>query len=137
MLDNIFTIITTVISSGTLLTLLFYRPRVRVEAAKATGAELDNKIKHTDWLEARLRERDEKVDAQYKEFRAEQNAHLETIRELHAAELTIKDLEYDKCKRDMCPLRLPPRKDEEGLFPAGGSFPKNPNETEKENEPRT
>ena len=63
-------------------------------------------------MEARIGERDKKVDIIYKELRDEQKAHLETLQKLHEKELECKDLEYDKCYRPMCRKRIPQRDNE-------------------------
>ena len=63
-------------------------------------------------MEARIGERDKKVDLIYKELRDEQKAHLETLQRLHEKELECKDLEYDKCYRPMCRKRIPQRDNE-------------------------
>ena len=110
--DNIISVISLLVSSGAIGGLIFLKSKRRKAAAEAGEAELNNEMKRTDWLEARIKERDDKVNSLYKELREEQRAHLETIRGKHQIELVCKDLEYDKCKRDMCPHRIPPRKDE-------------------------
>lgn len=114
MTEQIYNLLALVITNGILGTLLF-KSRRRKENAEADEAELDNDIKRTDWMEARIGERDKKVDIIYKELRDEQKAHLETLQKLHERELECKDLEYDKCYRPMCRKRIPQR-DNEKLF---------------------
>lgn len=111
MTEQIYNLLALVITNGILGTLLF-KSRRRKENAEADEAELDNDIKRTNWMEARIGERDKKVDIIYKELRDEQKAHLETLQKLHEKELECKDLEYDKCYRPMCLKRIPQRGDE-------------------------
>lgn len=114
MTEQIYNLLALVITNGILGTLLF-KSRRRKENAEADEAELNNDIKRTNWMEARIGERDKKVDIIYKELRDEQKAHLETLQKLHEKELECKDLEYDKCYRPMCRKRIPQR-DNEKLF---------------------
>lgn len=111
MTEQIYNLLALVITNGILGTLLF-KSRRRKENAEADEAELDNDIKRTDWMEARIGERDKKVDLIYKELREEQKAHLDTLQRLHEKELECKDLEYDKCYRPMCRKRIPQRDNE-------------------------
>lgn len=114
MTEPIYNLLALVITNGILGTLLF-KSRRRKENAEADEAELNNDIKRTNWMEARIGERDKKVDLIYKELRDEQKAHLETLQKLHEKELECKDLEYDKCYRPMCRKRIPQR-DNENFF---------------------
>lgn len=114
MTEPIYNLLALVITNGILGTLLF-KSRRRKENAEADEAELNNDIKRTNWMEARIGERDKKVDIIYKELRDEQKAHLETLQKLHEKELECKDLEYDKCYRPMCRKRIPQR-DNENFF---------------------
>lgn len=111
MTEQIYNLLALVITNGILGTLLF-KSRRRKENAEADEAELDNDIKRTNWMEARIGERDKKVDIIYKELRDEQKAHLDTLQKLHEKELECKDLEYDKCYRPMCRKRIPQRDNE-------------------------
>lgn len=111
MTEPIYNLLALVITNGILGTLLF-KSRRRKENAEADEAELNNDIKRTNWMEARIGERDKKVDIIYKELRDEQKAHLETLQKLHEKELECKDLEYDKCYRPMCRKRIPQRDNE-------------------------
>lgn len=111
MTEQIYNLLALVITNGILGTLLF-KSRRRKENAEADEAELDNDIKRTNWMEARIGERDKKVDIIYKGLRDEQKAHLDTLQKLHEKELECKDLEYDKCYRPMCLKRIPQRGDE-------------------------
>lgn len=111
MTEPIYNLLALVITNGILGTLLF-KSRRRKENAEADEAELNNDIKRTNWMEARIGERDKKVDLIYKELRDEQKAHLETLQKLHEKELECKDLEYDKCYRPMCRKRIPQRDNE-------------------------
>lgn len=111
MTEPIYNLLALVITNGILGTLLF-KGRRRKENAEADEAELNNDIKRTNWMEARIGERDKKVDIIYKELRDEQKAHLETLQKLHEKELECKDLEYDKCYRPMCRKRIPQRDNE-------------------------
>ncbi len=111
MTEPIYNLLALVITNGILGTLLF-KSRRRKENAEADEAELNNDIKRTNWMEARIGERDKKVDIIYKELRDEQKAHLETLQKLHEKELECKDLEYDKCYRPMCRKRIPQRANE-------------------------
>ena len=111
MTEPIYNLLALVITNGILGTLLF-KSRRRKENAEADEAELNNDIKRTNWMEARIGERDKKVDIIYKVLRDEQKAHLETLQKLHEKELECKDLEYDKCYRPMCRKRIPQRDNE-------------------------
>lgn len=110
--DNIISIVSLLVSSGAIGGVCFLKSKRRKANAEAGEAELNNEMKRTDWLEERIKERDDKVNSLYKELREEQRTHLDTLREKHRLELLSKDLERDKCKRDMCPHRIPPRQDE-------------------------
>ena len=114
--DNLISIVSIALSSGALAGLAYYKPRRRMENARAEDAEIKNRNNMYESLEKRLADRDTKVDILYSELRKEQAAHLETLHKLHTEQLLSKDLEYDKCKRTMCRRRIPPRKDEEPFF---------------------
>lgn len=81
---------------------------IRQDNAQAEAVENTNDRKQTDWLEQRLKERDEKVDALYIELRKTQTELLAKIHENHELELQLKEADIKKCCKHGCPDREPP-----------------------------
>lgn len=80
----------------------------RQDIAGVVSAENENERKQVSWLEARLAERDKKIDAIYAELRAEQTARLEEVHRRHEVELRLKEAEVKKCHKRGCNDRIPP-----------------------------
>lgn len=80
----------------------------RQDIAEVEATESENDRRQIDWLEARLAERDKKIDAIYAELRAEQAARLEEVHRRHEVELRLKEAEVKKCRKRGCPEREPP-----------------------------
>lgn len=80
----------------------------RKEKASAAGMEIANFHEVIENSEKRLRERDAKVDAIYKEFRTSQERCLELMSELNKALIEVEVLKVQKCEKRGCPDRLPP-----------------------------
>lgn len=80
----------------------------RQDNAQAVAAENSNDRQQTDWLEQRLKERDEKVDVLYNELRKAQTNLLVKIHENHEQALQLKEVEIKKCCKHGCPDREPP-----------------------------
>lgn len=93
------------------------RSAVRKEDAAADKAVEDNFRKQIDWMEARLTERDKKIDAIYIEFRDEQKKNLELREEKQQLELELKqqihqlelELAIYRCEKLSCDAREPSR----------------------------
>lgn len=88
------------------------RTNARKEDASADAAENENERKQVDWLEDRIAQRDEKIDALYTELRNEQADKLAWIHKCHELELQLKDAEHNRCDRpdNECNRRIPPRR---------------------------
>jgi uncharacterized protein YlxW (UPF0749 family) len=71
----------------------------RKEDAAADAAENENERKQVAWLEARITQRDTKIDAIYVELRQEQAEKLQLIHDKHELELRLKESEIKKCSR--------------------------------------
>lgn len=80
----------------------------RQDVAEVVSAENENERKQVSWLEARLAERDKKIDAIYAELRAEQTARLEEVHRRHEVELKLAEAEVKKCHKRGCTDRIPP-----------------------------
>ena len=80
----------------------------RQDVADVVAAENENERKQVSWLEARLAERDKKIDAIYAELRAEQAARLEEVHRRHEVELKLAEAEVKKCHKRGCAARMPP-----------------------------
>ena len=80
----------------------------RHDIAGVVAAENENERKQVSWLEARLAERDKKIDNIYAELRAEQSARLEEVHRRHEVELKLTEAEVKKCCKRGCPDREPP-----------------------------
>ena len=81
---------------------------LRQSIAEAEAAENTNDRQQTDWLEQRLKERDEKVYEIYSELRQTQATLLDKIHENHEQALQLKEAEIKKCCKHGCPDRIPP-----------------------------
>lgn len=80
----------------------------RQDVADVVAAENENERKQVSWLEARLAERDKKIDAIYAELRAEQAARLEEVHRRHEVELKLAEADVKKCHKRGCADRIPP-----------------------------
>lgn len=80
----------------------------RKEDAAADAAENENERKQVAWLEARITQRDTKIDAIYVELRQEQAEKLQLIYDKHELELRLKESEIKKCDVRGCSNRQPP-----------------------------
>lgn len=80
----------------------------RQDVAEVVASENENERKQVSWLEARLAERDKKIDAIYAELRAEQAARLEEVHRRHEVELQLAEAEVKKCHKRGCGDRIPP-----------------------------
>lgn len=80
----------------------------RKEDAAADAAENENERKQVAWLEARITQRDTKIDAIYVELRQEQAEKLQLIHDKHELELKLKEAEIKKCDVRGCSNRQPP-----------------------------
>ncbi len=84
------------------------RVQDRQDIAGVVAAENENERNQVSWLEARLTERDRKIDALYAELRAEQAARLEEVHRRHEVELQLAEAEVKKCHKRGCKDRIPP-----------------------------
>lgn len=84
------------------------RTNARKEDASADSLEDENERKQVGWLENRLAQRDQKIDALYVELRREQEAKLEVIHKLHESELRRQEAEMKRCEVRGCGKRQPP-----------------------------
>lgn len=80
----------------------------RKENASAKEAEDSLHEKQLQRYEDRLKQRDAKVDAIYKELREEQAEKLELIKENNSLQLKIELLSFQKCEVRGCSDRRPP-----------------------------
>ena len=80
----------------------------RKEDAAADAVENENERKQVAWLEARITQRDTKIDAIYVELRQEQAEKLQLIHDKHELELRLKESEIKKCDVRGCSNRQPP-----------------------------
>ena len=80
----------------------------RQDVAEVVASENEKERKQVSWLEARLAERDKKIDAIYVELRAEQAARLEEVHRRHEVELQLAEAEVKKCHKRGCGDRIPP-----------------------------
>lgn len=80
----------------------------RRENASAADAETTLHEKQIERYEARLAQRDQKVDAIYKELRDEQKRNLELIETINRLELEKEILTLQKCEVRGCQGRKPP-----------------------------
>ncbi|MDE6860944.1 MAG: hypothetical protein K2J65_11095 [Duncaniella sp.] len=80
----------------------------RHDVAEVVAAENENERKQVGWLEARLAERDKKIDTLYVELRTEQAARMEEVHRRHEVELKLTEAEVKKCHKRGCADRIPP-----------------------------
>ena len=80
----------------------------RLRDAEVSKAELNLYKERVDWLEARLAQRDTKIDALYAELRGEQASKLQLLYEKHEVELKLKEAEVRRCNVRGCERREPP-----------------------------
>jgi len=80
----------------------------RKETAHAHDAEIAVHLRQLERYEQRLTERDEKVDALYRELREEQKRNLELIEQVDNLELEVKLGSLQKCEVRGCASRQPP-----------------------------
>ena len=80
----------------------------RKEDAAADAVENENERKQVAWLEARITQRDTKIDAIYVELRQEQAEKLQLTHDKHELELRLKESEIKKCDVRGCSSRQPP-----------------------------
>lgn len=95
------------------------KTNARKEKASADSAELQNLISIIDNLnkqieryDDRLKQRDEKVDTIYREWRTAQAEAQNWMRKYYELELALKDAEHNRCDRpdSECNRRTPPRR---------------------------
>lgn len=84
------------------------RAYARRENATARDAEITVHEKQIERYEARLAQRDQKVDAIYKELREEQKRNLELLEQINRLELEKEILTLQKCEVRGCSDRKPP-----------------------------
>ena len=84
------------------------KTEARKEEASVSSLEEDNRRKKVDWLEERLTQRDEKIDALYVELRREQEEKIDWIHKCHEVELALKEFEVKKGEVRGCVKRVPP-----------------------------
>lgn len=96
-----------------------HKTNARKEKASADSMELqnllsiiDNLNKQIERYDSRLKQRDEKVDAIYRELRAAQAEAQKWMRKYYELELVLKDAEHNRCDRpdNECNRRTPPRR---------------------------
>lgn len=96
-----------------------HKTNARKEKASADSMELqnllsiiDNLNKQIERYDNRLKQRDEKVDAIYRELRAAQADAQKWMRKYYELELVLKDAEHNRCDRpdNECNRRTPPRR---------------------------
>ena len=102
------------------VTFLAYRKtNARKEKATADSMELQNLLsiienlnKQIERYDERLKQRDEKVDTIYREWRTAQAEAHNWMRKYYELELALKDAEHNRCDRpdSECSRRTPPRR---------------------------
>lgn len=80
----------------------------RKENASAKDAELSVYEKQIERYEQRLAQRDQKVDALYKELREEQRRNLDLVEKVNKLELDVEIKDLQKCETRGCVDRRPP-----------------------------
>ncbi len=83
------------------------KTNARKEDAAVDDLENENERKQIAWLEARIAQRDAKIDTIYVELRQEQAAHLDEIHKRHETELKLKESEMRRCEVRRCLDREP------------------------------
>ena len=95
------------------------KTNARKEKATADSMELqnllsiiDNLNKQIERYDERLKQRDEKVDTIYREWRTAQAEAQNWMRKYYELELALKDAEHNRCDRpdNECSRRTPPRR---------------------------
>lgn len=95
------------------------KTNARKEKATADSMELqnllsiiDNLNKQIERYDERLKQRDEKVDTIYREWRTAQAEAQNWMRKYYELELALKDAEHNRCDRpdSECNRRTPPRR---------------------------
>ena len=73
---------------------------------------IDNLNKQIERYDERLKQRDEKVDTIYREWRTAQAECQDWMRKYYELELALKDAEHNRCDRpdSECSRRTPPRR---------------------------
>ena len=73
---------------------------------------IDNLNKQIERYDERLKQRDEKVDTIYREWRTAQAECQDWMRKYYELELALKDAEHNRCDRpdSECNRRTPPRR---------------------------
>ena len=73
---------------------------------------IDNLNKQIERYDERLKQRDEKVDTIYREWRTAQAEAQNWMRKYYELELALKDAEHNRCDRpdNECSRRTPPRR---------------------------
>ena len=73
---------------------------------------IDNLNKQIERYDERLKQRDEKVDTIYREWRTAQTECQNWMRKYYELELALKDAEHNRCDRpdSECSRRTPPRR---------------------------
>lgn len=89
-------------------TLINRKTNKRKEEAAALDLERSSERDHINYLETRLLQRDEKIDAIYHELRKEQAEKIKVIYEKHAVELELKEAGAKRCDVRGCKERRPP-----------------------------
>lgn len=96
-------------------TFLYRKTNVRKEDASADAIEIriqhdviESLNKQIDWYENRLKQRDEKVDTIYRDWRNSQNEVNSWTQKFHELELKNKEAEIRRCDVRGCQNRIPP-----------------------------
>ena len=96
-------------------TFLYRRTNVRKEDASADAAEIQNLLyvieklnKQIERYDDRLKQRDDKVDAIYRDWRNSQNEVQQWTQKYHELELKSKEAEIRRCDVRGCKDRIPP-----------------------------
>lgn len=99
----------------TLNTFLYRKTNARKEDASANAAEIQNLLsvieklnKQIERYDDRLKQRDDKVDAIYRDWRSSQNEVQMWTQKCHEIELRSKEAEIRRCDVRGCANRIPP-----------------------------
>ena len=99
----------------TLNTFLYRKTNARKEDASADAAEIQNLLSIIEKLntqieryDERLKQRDDKVDAIYRDWRSSQNEVQSWTQRYHELELRSKEAEVRRCDVRGCANRVPP-----------------------------
>lgn len=95
--------------------ILYRKTNARKEDASADAAEITNLLsiieklnKQIERYDERLKQRDDKVDAIYRDWRSSQNEVQVWTQRFHELELRSKEAEVRRCDVRGCPNRIPP-----------------------------